>query len=472
MPRTDTCVMYHAEAMFLADTQLTANEVLRVFHRDEPFLFLGASFSTVGILSIAFAAIRRRFDPLLVSLAIFALLYGQRLWMDAGLLRLTIPPSDFFDRLSDIVDFLVPIPALWFFHAVGFVGRLGKPLTVALTVLFSALVLATAMFGVHHLFHTVNNLAVIVLILTMMILLLRRRADPDFAVLRVGLLTFGILAIYDNLIGRYKIEPYGFAVLLASLGYVAARHTLKRDEELGEIHRELELARRIQHSLLPAAFPESRAFRVAARYVPMNSVAGDFYDFLVAGAARAGLLIADVSGHGVPAALIASMVKMAAVSQRAEAAHPATLLTGMNRALCGNTQGQYVTAACVHLDAGARELRYAAAGHPAMLLLRRGQVIEIAENGLLLAAVDGIEYCECAVPIESGDRLLLYTDGVLEARNTAGEFFGEDSLSNVLMATATMPPPEAADEIIAQVQHWGRSQDDDLTVLICDCVNI
>jgi sigma-B regulation protein RsbU (phosphoserine phosphatase) len=458
--------------MLLADTQLTANEVLRVFHRDEPYLFLGASFTTVGAVSIAFGAIRKRFDPLLVSLAIFAILYGQRLWMDAGLLRLTIPPSDFFNRLSDIVDFLVPIPALWFFHAVGFLDRFGKPITVALTALFSALVVATAVFGVHTLFHTLNNLAVVVLILTMMILLLRRRADRDFAVLRVGILTFGILAIYDNLIGRYKIEPYGFAVLLASLGYVAARRTLQRDEELGEIHRELELARHIQHSLLPAAFPHTPAFCVAARYVPMNSVAGDFYDFLVTDAARVALFIADVSGHGVPAALIAAMVKMAAVSQRAEAAHPAHLLTGMNRALCGNTQGQYVTAACVYLDAAGRELRYAAAGHPPMLLLRRGTVIEVAENGLLLAAIDNISYSERTIAIEPGDRLFLYTDGVIEARNLAGELFGDDRMTTALKQSAGSSPADAANAIIATVKRWSPSQDDDLTILICDCEGI
>jgi len=454
--------------MILVDTQLTANEVLRVFHRDEPYLFMGAAFTTVGIVAIAFCAIRRRFDPLLVWMAIFAHLYGQRLWLDAGLLRLTIPSGGFFMRLLAIVDFLVPIPALWFFHAAGFLGGLGKSITIVLTAVFAALVIATAAFGNREVFHTVNNLAVIALILIMMFRLLRRSADRDFAVVRVGLLTFGILAIFDNLVGGYKIEPYGFAVLLGSLGYVAARRTLKRDEELGEIHRELQLARRIQHSLLPAGFPESPAFRVAARYVPMNSVAGDFYDFLVADATQAGLLIADVSGHGVPAALIASMVKMAAISQRAEAAHPGRLLTGMNRALCGNTQGQYVTAASVHLDAASRELRYAAAGHPAMLLLRRGSVVEIAENGLLLAAVDGIEYHDCTVPIEPGDRFLMYTDGLIEARNSAGEFFGDDSLANLLKSTAPLPLEQAASEIISQVQHWARSQDDDLTVLVCD----
>jgi sigma-B regulation protein RsbU (phosphoserine phosphatase) len=103
-----------------------------------------------------------------------------------------------------------------------------------------------------------------------------------------------------------------------------------------------------------------------------------------------------------------------------------------------------------------------------MLLLRRGSVTEVAENGLLLAAVDGIEYRDCTVPIESGDRFLLYTDGLIEARNAAGELFGDDSLANLLKSTAAIAPAEAASEIIAQIKRWARTQDDDLTVLVCD----
>src|SRR6202042_2486992 len=101
-----------------------------------------------------------------------------------------------------------------------------------------------------------------------------------------------------------------------------------------------DIARRIQTSILPPAYPQSAHFHVAARYVPMTAVAGDFYDFLVADQTQAGLLIADVSGHGIPAALIASMVKLAATSQRMHSGEPAKFLAGMNAALFGNTQGQ------------------------------------------------------------------------------------------------------------------------------------
>ncbi len=462
-------MFYHPFAMCLVETQLTASEVLGAFHRDEPYLFLGSAFTTVGVVSIAYCVMRRRFDALLVWMAIFAHLYGQRLWLNAGLLRMTVPDSEFFRRLSAATDYLVPIPAFLFFQAAGFLGRWGKQITIALVTLFSGLVLGTCFLGLHPAFRLINNGVIVILIISMMIgMLLHRSSDRDFVIIRVGLFVFGTLAILDNLVGKYKVEPFGFAVLLACFGYVAARRTLKREEQYGEIQRELELARDMQLSLLPAAFPESDSFRLAARYVPMQSVAGDLYDVIVGGSDCIGLLIADVSGHGVPAALIASMVKMAAISQRQHAADPAQMLGGMNRALCGNTRGQYVTAAFAWVDASKREVRYAAAGHPSMLLLRDGAVSEIQENGLLLAAVDDIAYTEKSFALAPGDRLLLYTDGLLEARNEAGEMFGEISLSDAVAQSARLSPSQAADAIVATVQRWAPSQDDDLTVLVCD----
>jgi sigma-B regulation protein RsbU (phosphoserine phosphatase) len=459
--------------MILIDTPLTASEVLRTFHSDEPYLFLGAAFTTVGLVSIGFCILRRRFDALLVWLAVFAYLYGQRMWLDAGILRITLAGNEFIERLRWAVNFSVPIPAFLFFQAAGLLPRRGKVITAALCVLFLCLTMAVSLFGRLPALHVINNVVVIAALPWILVrTFLQGARDHDYVIMRRGLSCFVVLALWDNTLGQAlhipDLEPFGFAILLGSLGYVAAHRMLRRDNELLEIQSELMLARRIQLSILPGAFPASTDFRVAARYVPMTSVAGDLYDFLVAGDRHAGLLIADVSGHGVPAALIASMVKMAAISQRALAAHPAQLLTGMNTALCGNTQGQFVTAAYVHLDADARVLRYAAAGHPPMLMLRSGIVTEVAENGLLLAAADLEIYSEKTLPLEPGDRLLLYTDGLVEARNAEGKLFGEDALIAELRATTDASCEEAADRIIAASQQWAKSQDDDLTVLVCD----
>ena len=466
-------MLYHPLAMCLIDAPLTASEVLRLFHRDEPFLFLGAAFTTVALLCAAFSLLRRKFDALLLWLAGFAFLYGQRLWLDTNILGVTLNGEELFGRIRWAVGFLTPVPAFFFFQSAGLIPRRGRPFMFVLVFLFLGLAATTLMVGRIPLLHTINNVLVIAALPWLLLrTYLQGRVSRDFVIMRWGLLCFVVLAVWDNTIGdlwRWRnIEPYGFAVFLCCLGYVAAYRTLTRDQELGEIQKELELARTIQLSLMPGTCPSSDAFQIAARYVPMKLVAGDFYDVIAAEADHVGLLIADVSGHGVPAALIASMVKMAAVSQRDNAAHPAQLLSGMNRALCGNTQGQYVTAAYVFVDGESKELRYAAAGHPSMMHLRNGTVSEIAENGLLLAAVDGIAYTEVAVSLEPGDRLLLYTDGLVEARNAAGAMFGEAALIAALAETARLAPDAAADSIVSKVQGWAPLQDDDLTVLVCD----
>lgn len=455
--------------MLVLETQLTAAEVLRAFHHDEPFLFLGAAFNTVTIILIGLCIIRRKADGLLLSLAWFAHLYGLRLWMNSDLLHLSIPSSEFFHRLSAAVDYLVPVPAFIFFHFAGFLGRAGRIITPVFIALFSILSAGSLLFGTHAAFRYINNTVIAIALVAVALYWFRRMMnDRDSRIIGVGLLCFILPSISDNVYRPSHIEPYGFAVLLACLGYVAAHRTLQRDREYSELQQELDLARRIQTSILPSAFPPSQSFRVAAKYVPMTSVAGDLYDFLIADDKHAGLLVADVSGHGVPAALIASMVKMAATAQREHVADPAALLRGMNAALCGNTQGQYVTAAYVYLNAESNALLYSAAGHPAMLLLRDGTVTEIAENGMLLAAVESAAYESKSLPLQPGDRLLLYTDGIVEARNGAGQLFGDKSLSVALRDTRHLTPVEAVDQLLATVQRWSKSQDDDLTVLVCD----
>jgi phosphoserine phosphatase RsbU/P len=384
--------------------------------------------------------------------------------------------APFYLRLRSAVDFIVPIPAFLFLRSAGLLSRTGRIAGAALTFVLASLAIATFAAGPSRIFHVINNVIIIAALAGVVARSVSTsEAGRDFVVIRRGLLFFAAFALWDNLAGALAIpspivEPFGFAGLLISLGIVAGRRTLQRDEQLSEIQKELEVARRIQMSILPPEFPTSPHFQVAARYVPMTSVAGDFYDYVVADQGQAGLLIADVSGHGIPAALIASMVKLAAASQRAHATNPAGFLAGMNAALRGNTQNQFVTAAYVHLDSESRQLRYSAAGHPPMLLLRNGEVIKVEENGLMLAVFDFATYSNTTHKLEPGDRLLLYTDGIVDAANAAGDFFGHQALCEALTNTSGLAAPDAADSILSSVQRWSAAQDDDLTVLVCDYV--
>jgi sigma-B regulation protein RsbU (phosphoserine phosphatase) len=459
--------------MLLSDPQFARSDILRIFNRAQIYLFLGAAIMTVGFLSACFSLLRRRFDPLLLWFALFAILYGLRLEMNYQLLWAFGLRPLILRRVALAVGYLVPIPALIFFRILNLLHRTGRILSNVVWPIVLSLSLLTLVAGNRDVFRIINNTVVIAALLVVIVELVRARsASSETTFIGRGLLVFIAGALFDNLTGimghYYDIEPFGFVILLACLGIVAGRRTLANEQQLTIVQKELEIARRIQLSILPVQFPTSKSFRVTARYLPMNTVAGDFYDFLLTSDHQAGLLIADVSGHGIPAALIASMVKLAASTLRADAENPSNLLFGMNSALYGNTQKQFVTAGYVYLDALAQELRYSAAAHPPMLLLRNGDVTEISENGLMLAAFDFATYTTLTLPIEAGDRLILYTDGMLEATNIHQEEFGSGRLHDVVRATAGLPHTEAADQIISSIQHWSKMQNDDMTIILCD----
>lgn len=458
--------------MILADLQFAKSDVLRFFNHAQVYLLLGAAITALGLFSAAFLLLRRRFDSLLFWFTLFALLYGGHLIMQYQLLWWLGERPEAFRRIVVAIEFLIPLPAFFFFDTLGLLGQAGRIISTIVWPIALCLALATLITGPQ--FRIINHGFVASVLIVFVIALLRTESDSlDERLIRRGLFVFIACALYNNITGivghyYYNVEPVGFVVLLACLGIVAGRRTLAHEQQLSIIQKELEIARRIQLSILPNEFPTSVSFRVAARYLPMTSVAGDFYDFLLADDQHAGILVADVSGHGVPAALIASMVKLAAAAQSANATQPSELLHGMNTALCGNTQSQFVTAAYVYLSAATSEFWYAAAAHPAMLLLRNGEVISIAENGLMLGAFSFATYTTISHPLRPGDRLLLYTDGILEAANADDEEFGDHRLAALLQQTADLSHTETADRIITTIQQWAVSQNDDLTVLVCD----
>ena len=450
-----------------------AAQFAALLQHDAPYLFLGAAFLSLGIAAAALGLLARRFNAMLLWLGVFAALYGVRLWFQLGTITLLLPGFPHLATVRQAINYLVPIPAFFYFDSAGFLGSTGRRIVVPAAVFFSALFAATIVLGPLPSINRANGIAVIACLVALAIQSFERKPDDrDFVLLRWGLCIFIAFALFNNIRDFFGVhprtEPIGFACFLAILGYVTARRTLRRDQEFTGLQKELDIARNIQASILPAPWPPSRNFRVATRYVPMTTIAGDFYDFLVVSESHAGLLIADVSGHGIPAALIASMVKLAASSQKEHADDPASLLTGMNNALCGNTQNQFVTAAYTYLDASTGTLRYSAAGHPPLLLLRESAVTPIEQNGLILAAFDFAAYTTAQRDLAPGDRLLLYTDGLVEATNAAGTEFGLDRLSLQLAETRSLPPDTAADRIISAVQSWAQAQSDDLTLILCE----
>jgi serine phosphatase RsbU (regulator of sigma subunit) len=203
----------------------------------------------------------------------------------------------------------------------------------------------------------------------------------------------------------------------------------------------------------------------------MTAVAGDFYEFIPVDQHRVGVLVADVSGHGVPAALIASMIKVAVQSVVSCAQDPAEVLRRLNRILSGQLRGQFVSAAYLWVDMEIRKALYSAAGHPPLLHWREGELKRIESNGLLFGVVKEPDYPVCDLPLNLGDRFLLYTDGVIETENAAGEPFGDCRLEQVVRNNRLLGAVDFSNQMLLEIRNWqpgSVTQQDDITLIVID----
>jgi len=464
--------------------QVTREDVGRMLRADTLDFALGGVLLAVGVAAlVVYAWPLRRKESSLGWFALFTFLYGLRLLARTETFRLFFSlPRTFWLYLISSITYVVPLPAMLFLRAA--FPRWRRPLggVVAFVAVFAACaVTADAVLRRPESARTPNNLIAITFMTFSMWLLFRPgwRSSRDLRTLRVGLVSLAATAVVDNLRGlgmlswpRFDVEPLGSTVLIACLGTMAARRVFESAERLFALDKELSIARQIQTSILPRSMPAVDGLAVAARYRPMTAVAGDFYDFLEMDGRRLGVLVADVSGHGVPAALIASMVKVAIAAQKPHADRPHAVLTGMHETLRGQLGGQYVTAAYLFLDREAGVMRYSAAGHPPLLRWRREETArELEENGLPLGLMEIADYQQLEQPLQAGDRFLLYTDGLVDATNAAGEFFSVERVKATVAAGAGLSAEAVADLIVEKTRGWaGGTADDDLTLVLVDCV--
>ena len=270
-------------------------------------------------------------------------------------------------------------------------------------------------------------------------------------------------------------DDLGFAVLLSSLACVDLQRVYTNERRLSTIENDLAIARQLQFSILPTTTPRLSRLRIAAAYEPMTAVAGDFYEFLPVDEHRIGFLITDVSGHGVSAALIASMIKVAVQSVAAHAADPAELLRHLRGILSADLRGQFVSAAYLWIDTEAGNALYSAAGHPPLLHWHaaNSSLECVTSNGALFGVPFETECPVRELPCSPGDRFLLYTDGISEPENAVGEAFGESKLKQIVHDNPSVSADELSRQVLKQLASWqpaATPQQDDLTLIVIEAL--
>lgn len=249
------------------------------------------------------------------------------------------------------------------------------------------------------------------------------------------------------------------------------------EERLARSNAELAIAADIQSSFLPDAIPQLAGFEVAAKSLMAREVGGDFFDavpleVIRIGQDRLGLLIADVSGKGVPAALFMALSRIV-VRVNATWHHraPAEAIRDANAVIARDAKGgMFVTLFYGVLDAHEHSLTYVNAGHNPPLVYRAvdGSFSELAPTGIAIGAVPDADYSAGAAVLEPGDVAVLYTDGITEAENDAAEFYGEDRLRAAIAESSRLPAGAMVDAILGSVQAFSGAvpQSDDITLMV------
>ncbi len=236
-----------------------------------------------------------------------------------------------------------------------------------------------------------------------------------------------------------------------------------------EVHeQELQRAREIQQSLLPKKIPQLPGIALAAAWRPARAVGGDYFDVLRLEGNRLATCIADVSGKGVPAALLMANVQAslrASVRDLDSPARVCGILNGMLRESI--TANKFVTFFCGVLDTDARTFCYCNAGHPYPILVSAGAVRTLDQSGAVLGVFPSWNYQDFSVNLKSGDRLLLFTDGITEAENAQGEEFGVERIAAFGKSHAASSAAELNRQLLAQVSDYcGAQFQDDATLLV------
>ena len=255
------------------------------------------------------------------------------------------------------------------------------------------------------------------------------------------------------------------------------------------LEREQEEARLIQRTLLPASLPTLKGIRIAAMWNPASGFGGDCYDVIQfnagLGAAgnseRVGVTVADVAGKGLPAALLMSNLQAAVRAFASEEATPQQVATSVNRLLCRNIAvGKFVSFCYLVVDRAQGKLTFANAGHNPPLLVRgesnrtgsgtagtSGTVQRLLSGGMVLGVMSDASYDQHEVAIRAGDRLILYTDGIIEAEDASGADYGEARLGKVAAQHSALGPQEMLDALFADVSGFAGGQfTDDATLIV------
>jgi serine phosphatase RsbU (regulator of sigma subunit) len=249
--------------------------------------------------------------------------------------------------------------------------------------------------------------------------------------------------------------------------------TLELEKALQSIHQELETAKIVQKAFLPQDIYSIPGVEIGVMFVPCGTVGGDLYDVIPIDDSQTAFLLLDVAGHGIPAALIAAMAKLSFARNIKKGLSPKEIFQIVNKELINYLPSErFITAILCVFDASSKQLSLARAGNPPALLLRASSntVEQLTPPGTFIGVFPDGKFEQIDLPLSSGDRLLLYTDGLVECTDSSDKQFGRTRLSELFLQTRTTPADETTVHILMKTKAYvgDGPQQDDITFLVLE----
>ncbi len=252
--------------------------------------------------------------------------------------------------------------------------------------------------------------------------------------------------------------------------------TQKQQEMIVAMNQELKIAREIHQSILPQFIPDIKDVKIHVSYIPMAEIGGDIYEFVHNELGDTlGVFIADVTGHGIPAALLSSILKATFTFHKNLYSDPAKLLREINSTIISMNNNQMLTAGYLFLNFQDKTANYANSGHPPLLVWRKdlNTIESFYPEGKIIGWLEDSGNRSITIPFRKGDKFYLYTDGITEVRRKSNEIWGDENFKKFLLEYSTIPMEDMVRDLLQTLRNFsGREEEgfeDDITFI---CIEV
>jgi len=469
------------------------NLIIEIIKNDMGRFLLGIFYLTISIIALLYALITSSRRPISDEKTNEGRLFYHFIFFTFAIAIAVIADTRIKELLFDF-------PQIWiylrlaglYFYMIGIIGfamfifdtpyHRMLPLLFYTLIIFSCSSIILSLLNFIHIMNTIQYFNILILAMTPIGLFVmvtsNLKKNKDTLIFITGALILIATAVRDSLVDlriltrEPFIQHWGTFAFVTCLGIIFIRRAMVLNGHYSNYLHDLVIAGDLVNSIIPETVKSPENLEISSLYIPMESIGGDFYDYFTINEDEIGLFICDVSGHGVPAALVSSMIKIIFDHQEHAALSPTLLLSNINQRLLERVERNFVTASYTVINSNEKKCLLGNAGHPPMIVLSKdeNEIKSYRPKGRILGQFSKINAQSMEVTIKSGDRIILYTDGIIEVQGKRDIVFGDDQWNDFILKNRDSSHEVFFNKLKAELKDITNTSlfSDDVTIILID----